>query len=420
MSKAASPAQVLVVCTELSRRRLGGPGVMMELLLKQHENAGANGFSMVTVFREKHFHTYAQLEAEAKASVVDRFRPASLGYWANAALGRLGFLWNVRSAMRGDHSGRVIHCHDFVSSYLAQLFFRGRYPIIQTIHAKGGAVREIVAENSGLEGSFWEKVAKHVEWTSIRKADVVVFTSRGSRELFRKEHPGLLDGKDERIIHAGVDLDELDAIPDDPAIAARYGIPADAFLLLTVAALVPDKGLDTLVEAIAALPAEIRGRVRALVIGRDGPLREKLESLIAERGLKDNVRLIGFVDRQDLVQLMRRAALFALTPSISVFDHVLMEVGALGTPIVTTAVGGNLEMFDADSALMVPPEDPGALADAIARALEDEGLRQRVGEAARTRVRTRFSLDALLNAYEDLYAEVRDTHEARRAGVTDL
>ena len=415
VTTSALPTQVIVMCTELSRRRLGGPGVMMELLLKQHEAVRRNKYSMVTVFRDKHFPTYSSLRAQTKAPMVERFDTGSIGYWPQVAIGRLGFLLNVLKAMKGRYSGRIIHCHDFVSSYLSSLFLGQRYPIIQTIHARGSAVREIVAENPNLHGSLWENVANHIEATAVRKVDVVVFTSKGSRELFEEEHPGLLGTKDVRVVHAGVDVEELDAIPDNPAILAKYDIPVDTFLLLTVAALVPDKGLDTFVEAIAALPAEIRGRVRALIVGRDGPLRQHVESLIAENGLEDNVWLLGYLKREDLVQLMRRATLFVLTPGVSVFDHVLLEVGALGTPVVTTAVGGNLEMFDPDSALMVPPGEPRALSDVIMRALTDEGLRQRTGANARSRVRARFSLEALLDSYEALYTEVRDARRAREA-----
>jgi len=414
---AISPTQVLLMCMGLSRARLGGPGAVMELLLKQNEKESSNEFSMVAVFWDKYFYTYSQLSKETKMPVVDRFKPRSVGYWIHIVARHLRFLWNVRNAIKGEYSARIIHCHDFVSSYLSRLFFRRRYPIVQTIHSKGG-LREIFTVYPTLRGSLWGRIARHVEQTAIRKADMVVFPSRGSRALFEAENPGLLDDKNTHIIYNGIDLEELDTIPENPATLARLDIPEGAFLLLSVAALVPEKGLDTLMQAVAALSTELRKRIRVLIIGREGPLLQQVRSLIVNNGLEETVRLIGFLERKDLVQLMRRATLFVYTPRVSVFDLVLLEVAALGTPIITTAVGGNLEMLDKESALMVPPDDPQALSEKIEQALADKELRQRIGANARIRIRTHFTLEANLNSYKALYAEL--LNNAKKVDRGDL
>jgi glycosyltransferase involved in cell wall biosynthesis len=84
-----------------------------------------------------------------------------------------------------------------------------------------------------------------------------------------------------------------------------------------------------------------------------------------------------------------------------------MEYMGAGKPVVATRVGGLPEVVeDGVQGLLVQPRDPAALAEALARLLGDSSLRQRLGEAARTRQRTRFDLDATVRQIEDLYDQL--------------
>jgi len=380
---------------------------MMELLLQQNNSSqNENNIPMTVVFRERYFKSFAELENVKKLPLRNNFKVNSIPYWVDTATGRTRYVLTLLASIRGRDSHLILNCHDFVSSYLCHILFHGRYPLIQTVHAKGGVVREAFNDNPSLIGSFWGKIAKHVEWTSISKADVVTFTSNGSRQLFEEQHPGLLNNKDVRVIYAGVDLNELASIPIDRDVRKKYAIPENAFLFVSVAALVSDKGLENLIEAIALLPSEIRSNVRCLIVGRDGPLRKKLESTIIEKGLQNTVLLVGFMERSDLVNLMREATAFVLTPRVSVFDHVLLEVGALGTPIITTAVGGNLEMFDAESAILIPPGDSRALVSALLDILKDDERRKRLGMNVQKRIRSLFTVRTLYNSFQNLYLEL--------------
>jgi len=308
----------------------------------------------------------------------------------------------VRNTSRSHHI--IFHSHDLISAYLCRLRYRQKYPLIFTIHGKGGYVREPMLQYPTFRGTFIERALRAMEARTIKQADIIAFPSSGARTLFEAEYPGLLQGKDVRIVYSGVDTAELDSVPSDSSVLAKYGIGQENLVVLCISYLVKDKGIDTLVEAIALLPDDIRSRLSCFIVGR-GHLEGELQSLIAEKGLQDKVKLLGFLPRRELLQLMKSATIFVLPSRVSVFDYGLLEVGAIGPPIVTTAVGGNLEMFDVDSALLVPPDEPQALAAAITRVLTDGELRKQLSESVYHRVRSKFSLESMFNAYSAIYGE---------------
>jgi glycosyltransferase involved in cell wall biosynthesis len=85
----------------------------------------------------------------------------------------------------------------------------------------------------------------------------------------------------------------------------------------------------------------------------------------------------------------------------------LLEAMAAGRPVVATRVGGNPEVVvDGESGLLVPPQDPEALAAAVLRLLREPGLAQRLGAAARRRVEAEFTLERMVRRMEDLYADL--------------
>jgi len=315
----------------------------------------------------------------------------------------------VRKVGRSHHI--IFHSHDVISAYLCRLRYRKKYPLVFTMHSKGGAVREAVLQYPIFRGTFVERLWRHMERTVVRSADIVTFPSKGAAALFENEYQGMFQDKDVRVAYTGVDTAELDSVTGDSSVLAKYGIGPEASVILCIGALIKDKGIDTLIEAIALLPEDIRSRLSCLVVGR-GHLEGELQSLIAEKGLQDKVKLLGFLARQELLQLMKSATAFVLPSRVTVFDYVLLEVGAMGLPIVTTAVGGNLEMFDEDSALLVPPDEPQALAAAITRVLTDGELRKKLSENVHHRVRSKFSLESMLNSYSAIYEEVASCYRS--------
>jgi glycosyltransferase involved in cell wall biosynthesis len=184
---------------------------------------------------------------------------------------------------------------------------------------------------------------------------------------------------------------------------AYVGIPLELFRaeppaqrdrvlrLLAVARLCEKKGLDTLVDACAELRA--RGVGFELWIFGDGPLRDALAARIAAHGLGGLVHLGGVVPQEEIARRMRDCHAFVLPcrrdrhGDMDGIPTVFMEAMATGRPVVAGAVSGIPELVrDGETGLLVPPDDPAALARALARLAADERLASRLGTAARALV----------------------------------
>jgi glycosyltransferase involved in cell wall biosynthesis len=168
--------------------------------------------------------------------------------------------------------------------------------------------------------------------------------------------------------------------------------------IVSVGRLQAPKDPLTLVRALA----ELEGRAfRASFIG-DGPERREVESEIARLGLSDAVELAG--RRPDVPEILAASQVFVLASRSEGFPMAVLEAMAAGLPVVASRVGGLDELVDpGETGLLVRPGDPAELARAIARLLDEPGLRARMGAAGRARVERHFDLDAALRAHLDLY-----------------
>jgi glycosyltransferase involved in cell wall biosynthesis len=193
--------------------------------------------------------------------------------------------------------------------------------------------------------------------------------------------------------------------PSEPAAPASDGTP---LRVVAVGRMVPKKGFDVLVEAVAQLHS--RGVELELVIaGEDGPDAAKVRRLVAER-CPDLVLFTGPLSQCELLALYRGADVFALACRVDGdgdrdgIPNVMVEAMAAGLPVVSTAVSGIPELVrDGENGLLVPPEDPGALASALLRLAADVPLRDRLAAAGRETVTERFDGDVLARRMAGLF-----------------
>ncbi len=210
----------------------------------------------------------------------------------------------------------------------------------------------------------------------LRAADLVVTISEFNRALLRERLGG--DAERVRLLHCGVDRDLFRPTP------GRSG-RLDPLRLLCVASLTDYKGHRHLLEALELLHA--RGvRVECTLVG-DGPLRAQLVEQVRALGLQDDVRLLGRRTAPEVRALLHECDVFVL-PSVRTpggmmegIPVALMEALASGRPAVATRLSGIPELVeDGGNGLLVPPADPPALAGALQRLAEDDGLRGRLAE----------------------------------------
>jgi glycosyltransferase involved in cell wall biosynthesis len=168
--------------------------------------------------------------------------------------------------------------------------------------------------------------------------------------------------------------------------------------IVTVGRLVPRKGFDTVIAALPFLP-----QTELVIAG--GPAKGRLgdcpeaQSLLAKAGklgVADRVRLSGQVIRRKMPALLRSADAVVCVPWYEPFGIVPLEAMACGVSVVAAAVGGLTDtIVDGVTGLHVPARNPGALASALTRLLEDDVMNETCGMAGRDRVVARYSWDRI-------------------------
>jgi len=207
-------------------------------------------------------------------------------------------------------------------------------------------------------------------------------------------------------IRSGIELDRFRHPSRPPeTVRTELGIPLGAPVVGTVTRLSPQKAPLDFIEA-AARVVDRRPDVHVVIVG-DGPLRTDVEARLSGLGLTECIHLTGL--RRDVPELMHSFDVFALSSLWEGLPRVLPQAMAAGLPIVATAVDGNAEVVtDGVNGFLTPPGDPGAMADAILRLLEDRVLSTQMGDAGRARVGefgARRMVSDIATLYESLLAE---------------
>lgn len=191
-------------------------------------------------------------------------------------------------------------------------------------------------------------------------------------------------------------------------LRTQLNLPSDALICLAVGRLVHIKGYDVLIEAMKEAAAEIPNLV-AVIVG-EGEIRDELTRQIEATGLNGRIILPGYFPRESILSALDSCDIFAMPSRYEGTPIALLEAGSLACPIIASNAGGMPELVSHEEhALLVTPEDPHALAQALIRLAKDRALAKRLGENAQIRVREKFSLEnqvtATMNAYQKAWAK---------------
>ncbi|MBI2358975.1 MAG: glycosyltransferase family 4 protein [Deltaproteobacteria bacterium] len=236
-----------------------------------------------------------------------------------------------------------------------------------------------------------------------RKVDGVVAISRKIAEVLIA---GGVRAEKIRVIHSGIDPDCFRAMAECPSAPGEIVIG-------TVAALEERKGHRFLLQAAAVLKAQGH-RVRYRLAG-EGTQMEPLKKIVVQSGLESDVEFAGFVT--DIPKFLSSVDLFVLPSLYEGLGISVLEAMAAGKPVVASRTGGIPEIvMDRVTGVLVPPQDPQALARAIAELVSHNGLRRMMGEKGRERVLKDFTLAEMAKKNENFYYELIGAHPAGNPG----
>lgn len=309
---------------------------------------------------------------------------------------------------------RVAPAQDSLAlAHLWRYIRRGRFALVHTHSSKAGFLGRVAAGLAGVPrivhtphghifdgyfGPLATGIFIRLERWAARFTDrIITLTDQEQRDHLARGvgRPGQFV-----TIPSGVDLKALPR-PGETRAAVRkaMGVADDAPLVGTVARLVPVKGLAYLLDGTRRI-LESAPEVTLLIVG-DGDLRDELESRARALGVGGRVRFVGF--REDAARWIAALDVFVL-PSINEgMGRVLVQAMALEVPVVASRVGGMPEVTgDGDAGILVPPRDPAAIAEAVARLLGDPALRRALGKRGAERAQA-FAVERMIAGLEDLY-----------------
>ena len=195
------------------------------------------------------------------------------------------------------------------------------------------------------------------------------------------------------VIPNGIDLTEFSHLPSRAVARHSLGLSPDTFVVACIARLSPEKGIDTLLKALRELP-----EMETLIAG-DGPERRRLTEIAPP-----NARFLGRLE--DIRPLLAAADALAIPSRQEGQGIVALEAMASGIPVVASWVGGLPEMItEGETGLLVPPNDPFALASALRRLRADAPLRAHLAEQGRALVTARYRIGAMAEALMKVYDE---------------
>ena len=326
-----------------------------------------------------------------------------------------GFADEVAAFIRRDAPCDLIHAHFFMSGLVGIELARALdVPVVVTFHALGKVRRLHQKTADGFPDARFE-----IEERIVAEADrIIAECPEDERDLLS------LYGADPlrlRMVPCGFDADEFS--PIDRTDARRIlDLPQDVPIALQLGRMVPRKGVDTAIEALAHVPDD----ARLIVVGGSSPIPDptknaelaRLMRVAEDAGVAHRVSFTGARDRDILKLYYSAADVFVTAPWYEPFGITPLEAMACAIPVIGSDVGGlRYTIEDGVTGLRVPPRDPAALGAAMAELLTDKERAVAMGRAGCARVRERFTWRQVALQIEEVY---RETLAKRARSVSAL
>lgn len=305
----------------------------------------------------------------------------------------MGFLELVRLLKREDID--IVHCHKAGSNTLGRLAaFVARVPII------------LAHEHTMPQRSFIQRLVDRVLArisTSVITCDLALKKALVSTEG--------LDADKVVVVHNGVNLSKFASRKQESGLRDRLGLD-NGPVVGTFARLDFQKDISTLLAAIPYV-LTVMPNCNFVIVG-EGPLRGQLEMEVSELGIAEHVHFLGY--RSEIPELLQLLNVFVLSSQWEGLPVTILEAMASGKPIVSTNVGGVSEVvLDRETGILVPPQSPRALGEAIISLLVNPNLAESMGFAGQERARREFSIEAMMCSIEAIYLAAFSAYQRRNS-----
>jgi len=379
-----------------------GPRLRVALLTREYppEVYGGAGVHVTYLARE----LASLVDVTVHCQGADRPNAVAHRPWdhlagANPALGVMSADLSMTAAVG---SADVVHSHTWyanLAGHLASLLYG--VPHVVTVHSLE-PLRPWKAEQLG--GGY--ALSSWCERVAVESAPAVVAVSAGMREDVLTAYPAVSPDR-VRVIRNGIDTVEYAPDPATDVLDA-YGVDPGRPSVIFVGRITRQKGVPVLLRAAAALDPAAQ---LVLCAGQpDTPeLAAEVEGLVADlRAARSGVIWIPeMLPRREVIQLLSHATVFACPSLYEPLGIVNLEAMACGTAVVASAVGGIPEVVsDGETGLLVPPDDPAALAVALGALIADPARAAALGRAGRERAVAEFGWQAVAAQTAALYAEL--------------
>lgn len=286
------------------------------------------------------------------------------------------------------HKIQVVNVHGFRAALLIRLayLFKRKIKIAYTGQVNYEQLKQFSKSLSNrlsiVIGNFLDASA----------TDAIVFVSDTNLTLRSKQKPKI-DSRKLSVIYNGVN-------PSDFNLNAREKPTQDKKIIVTLSALVKRKGVDVLIKAIKILAEQGVGNFEVR-IGGEGPEKENLKNLIANYGLEEKIKMLGYVNKEKLLSI---ADLFVLPTYSEGLPLSIIEAGLFNVAVIASAVDGIPEIIqNKENGLLVNAGSPEVLAESIGLLLHNDSLRCKLAEALRKDAYMKFSESKMIEKYSRLF-----------------
>ena len=307
----------------------------------------------------------------------------------------------------------VIHANFFMSGWVGlRLKEAFGLPLVTTFHALG-----LVRKAHQKEADAFPEARIDIERTLAEHSDRVIAECPQDRldlERFYNVDPARV-----AMVPCGFDANEF--APGSRQEARRYlQIPDDEFMVLQVGRMVPRKGVETVVRAMACVPCD---HMRLRIVGGDGDVADRaltpeigrLMDIASECGVSNRVTFEGRKPRDELRHWYAAANVFVTTPWYEPFGITPLEAMACARPVVGSAVGGvQFSVKDGVTGLLVPPKDADALASALSKLHADPARAEAMGEAGLRRAQEHFTWQGVSHSLAKVFENACADHAQER------